>query len=83
MATEYTATPTGMPGDLPQDERRDVERRNVIRRLDEARAAVSEKTREAARYANQHVHANPWSSVGVGFAVGLLAGIAVGLSLHR
>ena len=82
MATEYTATPTGMPGDLQQDERT-LERRNVIRRLDEARNAVSEKTREAARYANQHVHANPWSSVGVGFAVGLLAGLAIGISLHR
>jgi ElaB/YqjD/DUF883 family membrane-anchored ribosome-binding protein len=82
MATEYTATPTGMPGDLQQDER-SLERRNVIRRLDEARNAVSEKTREAARYANQTVHANPWSSVGVGFATGLLVGLAIGLSLHR
>ena len=84
MAMEYTSTPTGMPEAAAQEqERRAQERRAVIRRLDEARMAVAERTREAARYANRTVYGNPWTSVGVSFASGLLLGLLVGITAVR
>ncbi|MGQ0546407.1 MAG: DUF883 family protein [Betaproteobacteria bacterium] len=81
MATEYSSTATGMPDEL--QERREQERRAIIRRLDEARQAVAERTREAARYANQTVYGNPWTSVGVSFATGVVFGLLIGLSIKR
>jgi ElaB/YqjD/DUF883 family membrane-anchored ribosome-binding protein len=81
MAIEYTSTPSGMPGET--QEQREVERRAVIRRLDEARQAVAERTREAARYANQTVYSNPWTSAGVSLATGVVLGLLIGLSIRR
>lgn len=83
MAIEYTSTSTasGMPGETR--DQREIERRAVIRRLDEARQAVAERTREAARYANQTVYGNPWTSVGVSFATGIVFGLLIGLSIRR
>jgi ElaB/YqjD/DUF883 family membrane-anchored ribosome-binding protein len=82
MAMEYSTSPSGMPGET-QDERRAEERRAVIRRLDEARMAVAERTREAARYANRTVYGNPWTSVGVSFAAGIVFGLLIGISVKR
>jgi ElaB/YqjD/DUF883 family membrane-anchored ribosome-binding protein len=82
MAMEYTSTPTGMPGDAPTRPGQD-ERRAVIRRIEDAKAAVTEKTREAARYANRTVYGNPWTSVGVAFGTGMLLGLLAGLSVRR
>jgi ElaB/YqjD/DUF883 family membrane-anchored ribosome-binding protein len=81
MAIEYTSTAAGIPGETR--EQREMERRAVIRRLDEARQAVAERTREAARYANQTVYGNPWTSVGVSFATGIVFGLLIGLSIRR
>lgn len=84
MAIEYSTTPTGMPESTAQEsERRAQERRAVIRRLDEARMAVAERTREAARYANRTVYGNPWTSVGVSFATGMVFGLLIGISVKR
>ena len=80
MAIEYASTPTGMPS---QTDERHQKRRAVIRRLDDARVAVSEKTREAARYANRQVYGHPWTSVGVAFAAGTILGLLAGLALNR
>jgi ElaB/YqjD/DUF883 family membrane-anchored ribosome-binding protein len=80
MATDYSSTVAGMPADT--QDRREQERRAIIRRLDEARVAVTEKTREAARYANQTVYGNPWTSVGVSFATGIVFGLLIGLSVR-
>jgi ElaB/YqjD/DUF883 family membrane-anchored ribosome-binding protein len=81
MAIEYTSTASSIPGETR--EQREMERRAVIRRLDEARQAVAERTREAARYANQTVYGNPWTSVGVSFATGIVFGLLIGLSIRR
>ena len=83
MAIEYTTAPTGMPGDTQQRRDQDQERRAVIRRLDEARQVVAERTREAARYANQQVYGHPWTSVGVSLATGVILGLLIGLSVRR
>jgi ElaB/YqjD/DUF883 family membrane-anchored ribosome-binding protein len=79
---EFSSTPTGMPGDAPTSPGQD-ERRAVIRRIEDAKAAVTEKTREAARYANRTVYGNPWTSVGVAFGTGMLLGLLAGLSVRR
>jgi ElaB/YqjD/DUF883 family membrane-anchored ribosome-binding protein len=43
-------------------------------RLNETAAAISEKARYAARYADQQVQANPWTAVGIGFGAGMIFG---------
>ena len=47
--------------------------------LDETVAAVSEKSREAIRYADRTVQQNPWMAVGVGFGAGVMFGALITL----
>ena len=49
-------------------------------RLNETLAGVNEHARTMARYADETVHANPWSSIGVGFGLGVLVGALVALA---
>ena len=46
-------------------------------RLDAAEAALIEKTRAAARAADDYVHESPWQAVGIGVGVGFLLGIVL------
>jgi len=46
-------------------------------RLPEARVAAAEKSRVAARRADDWVHANPWAAVGAAAGVGFLLGMLV------
>lgn len=46
-------------------------------RLSEAREAAAERSRLAARKANDWVHSNPWAAVGCAAGVGLLLGMLV------
>ncbi|HLS87395.1 MAG TPA: hypothetical protein VK043_13935 [Burkholderiales bacterium] len=50
-------------------------------RLNESMAAVSERARYAMRYADECVHANPWTSVGVGFGVGVIVGALLAMAI--
>lgn len=47
-------------------------------RLDAAEAALIDKTRAAARAADDYVHESPWQAVGIGVGVGFLLGIVLG-----
>ena len=47
--------------------------------LDETVTLVTEKSRQAARYADRRVQKNPWAAVGIGFGVGVLFGTLVTL----
>ena len=47
-------------------------------RLDAAEAALIDKTRAAARAADDYVHESPWQAVGIGVGVGFLLGIILG-----
>lgn len=38
---------------------------------------VVEKTKEAAKATDEYVHENPWKSVGIGAAVGLVIGMLI------
>lgn len=46
-------------------------------RLSEARVAAAEKSRVAARRADDWVHSNPWTAVGAAAGVGFLLGMLV------
>ncbi|ADO46875.1 DUF883 family protein [[Enterobacter] lignolyticus] len=44
-------------------------------RLGETSDAIAKQTREAAARADEYVHDNPWTGVGIGAAVGLVLGV--------
>jgi ElaB/YqjD/DUF883 family membrane-anchored ribosome-binding protein len=45
--------------------------------LGEYQQTVVEKTREAAKVTDEYVHENPWKSVGLGAAVGVVVGLLI------
>lgn len=49
-------------------------------RLNETLASVKQRAGEACEYTDQVVRAHPWSSIGVGFGVGILVGALVTLA---
>jgi ElaB/YqjD/DUF883 family membrane-anchored ribosome-binding protein len=51
--------------------------------LDETVAQVSEKSRQAVRYADRRVQENPWTAVGIGFGAGMIFGALVTLLARR
>ena len=53
---------------------------NARERLNETYATVKQRAGEACEYTDQVVRANPWSSIGVGFGVGILVGALVTLA---
>ena len=53
---------------------------NARQRLNETMTSVKQRHDEACEYTDQVVRANPWSSVGIGFGVGILVGALVTLA---
>ncbi len=49
-------------------------------RLNQTLSGVGERARHAAQYADQTVHNNPWSSIGVGFGLGMVVGALIALA---
>jgi ElaB/YqjD/DUF883 family membrane-anchored ribosome-binding protein len=49
-------------------------------RLNETLAGVGEQARHAAKYADETVHNNPWTSIGVGFGIGVVVGALIALA---
>lgn len=47
-------------------------------RLEAAEAVLVDKSRAAARAADEYVHESPWQAIGIGVSVGLLLGLALG-----
>jgi ElaB/YqjD/DUF883 family membrane-anchored ribosome-binding protein len=47
---------------------------NARQRLNETFSTVKQRAGEACEYTDQVVRANPWTSIGVGFGVGVLVG---------
>lgn len=45
--------------------------------LGEYQQTVVEKTKEAAKVTDEYVHENPWKSVGLGAAVGMVIGMLI------
>ena len=44
----------------------------------QARSAAIDHGKEAARTADQYVHENPWTAIGISAGVGLLVGLLIG-----
>ena len=59
--------------DMPSQENR------MRRAIDEYWANAAERAREAAAYADQQVHHNPWTAVGIGFGMGMIVGALVAM----
>lgn len=53
---------------------------NARQRLNETLAIAKQRAGEACEYTDQVVRAHPWSSIGVGFGVGILVGALVTLA---
>jgi ElaB/YqjD/DUF883 family membrane-anchored ribosome-binding protein len=53
-------------------------------KLNQTLSGVSERSlnaaREAAHYADETVHNNPWTSIGVGFGIGVVVGALIALA---
>ena len=49
-------------------------------RLNETWAGVNEQAKHAAEYADETVRNNPWTSVGVGFGVGVVIGALIAIA---
>lgn len=47
-------------------------------KMEDAQEALIERTREAARAADDYVHDKPWQAVGVAAGVGLVIGLLIG-----
>ncbi|MBL8512259.1 MAG: DUF883 domain-containing protein [Betaproteobacteria bacterium] len=57
--------------------------RNAKDKLIDIEEAVVIKTKAAARATDDYVQDNPWKSVGIAAAIGVVIGIALGLLLNR
>ena len=52
-------------------------------KLNETLEGVSEQAKYAAEYADDTVRNNPWTSVGIGFGVGVVIGALITLAASR
>jgi ElaB/YqjD/DUF883 family membrane-anchored ribosome-binding protein len=51
-------------------------------KLNETVEQISGKAREYVRYADRRVQQNPWTSVGIGFGVGVLFGALITMAIN-
>jgi ElaB/YqjD/DUF883 family membrane-anchored ribosome-binding protein len=51
-------------------------------KLNETVDQISGKAREYVRYADRRVQQNPWTSVGIGFGVGVLFGALITMAIN-
>lgn len=51
-------------------------------RLNQTLSGVSQQAKQAAQYANETVHASPWTSIGVGFGLGMVVGALIAMAAN-
>jgi len=51
-------------------------------RLNETVSQVSERARDAMRYADRQVQSNPWTAVGIGFGAGMVFGALLAMAIN-
>jgi ElaB/YqjD/DUF883 family membrane-anchored ribosome-binding protein len=49
-------------------------------RVNETLSGVGEQARHVANYADEAVHNNPWTSIGVGFGLGVVIGALIAIA---
>jgi ElaB/YqjD/DUF883 family membrane-anchored ribosome-binding protein len=79
-AEEILRATAGLAGEKMADLRERIgERlRDARVRIDDAEAALVDKTKAAARAADVFVNENPWQAVGIAAGIGVLLGIIIG-----
>jgi len=79
-AEEILRATAGVAGEKMGDLRERIgERlRDAKLRIADAEAALVDRTKAAARATDDFVHDNPWRSVGIAAALGLLLGVIIG-----
>lgn len=79
-AEEILRATAGAAGDKVGElrERITVRLRDAKERLQDAEAALLDKTKAAARATDDFVHEQPWKAVGVAAALGLALGVLIG-----
>lgn len=79
-AEELLRLTAGQAGDKVQELRGRAERHLAVAKakLEDAEEALIAKAKQAGRAADDYVHENPWSAVGIGAGVGFLIGLLVG-----
>jgi ElaB/YqjD/DUF883 family membrane-anchored ribosome-binding protein len=79
-AEEILRATAGIAGEKMADLRERIgERlRDARVRIDDAEAALVDKTKAAARAADVFVNENPWQAVGIAAGIGVLLGIIIG-----
>lgn len=79
-AEELLRATAGAAGDKVGElrERIGIRLRDAKERLQDAEAALVDKTKAAARATDDFVHEQPWKAVGVAAALGLALGVLIG-----
>jgi ElaB/YqjD/DUF883 family membrane-anchored ribosome-binding protein len=67
--------------DMPQQAEETLQ--GTRERLNETLQDVTARLEEACSYAEQQVHARPWTAVGVSFGVGIVMGALITLAARR
>jgi len=72
-------------GERAQALRADLETklRDARTRFDNIKGAALDRSKVAARQADDYVHEHPWESIAIGAGVAAVVGIVVGLLLNR
>jgi len=52
----------------------------ALERFNESLAGVREQAKHAAQYADDAVQKNPWTSVGIGFGIGVVVGALIAMA---
>ena len=79
-ADAYLRASAGQAGEAYAAARAKLEAtlRSAKTQLAEATRELAERSRAAVQAADGYVHQNPWQSIGLGAAVGLLLGLMIG-----
>ena len=78
-AEELLKMTAGQAGDKAADVRQRVQQRleRAKAELTRVQASAVAQARDAGRLADEYVHENPWTAVGIGAGVGLLLGLLI------
>jgi ElaB/YqjD/DUF883 family membrane-anchored ribosome-binding protein len=78
---ELTGTPPANVHEIPPRGQETLE--SMRRRFNDTAAVVGRRASDAARYAEERMQENPWSSVGAAFGFGVIIGALIALAAYQ